>query len=60
MRELEIFINQNFDRLSEYEQEYFNAAADHRRVELTMERLYDRVPASVQKRVIQMLPDLRG
>lgn len=60
IRELEIFVNQNFGRLSEYELEYFNAAADHRRAELTMGRLYDRAPASVWKRVKQMLPDLRG
>lgn len=51
MRELEICVNQNFGQLSEDELESFNSAADHRRAELTMGRLFDRVPASVWKHV---------
>ncbi|HAT1685220.1 TPA: hemolysin expression modulator Hha [Klebsiella oxytoca] len=34
-------------KLSADELEMFNSAADHRLAELTMNRLYDRVPASV-------------
>ncbi|EBR8157645.1 hemolysin expression modulator Hha [Salmonella enterica subsp. enterica serovar Kottbus] len=34
-------------KLSAEELEMFNSAADHRLAELTMNRLYDRVPASV-------------
>lgn len=33
--------------LSEDELDYFNSSADHRLAELTMNRLYDKVPASV-------------
>ncbi|MGM8766082.1 Hha/YmoA family nucleoid-associated regulatory protein [Enterobacter asburiae] len=55
MRNLETCINENFGQLSECEVKYFNAAADHRRAELTMGRMYDRVPASVRKRMRQTL-----
>ncbi|ECD7245296.1 hemolysin activation protein, partial [Salmonella enterica subsp. enterica serovar Florida] len=34
-------------KLSADELESFNSAADHRLAELTMNRLYDKVPASV-------------
>ncbi|EBW5029005.1 hypothetical protein DPS16_23100 [Salmonella enterica subsp. enterica serovar Enteritidis] len=34
-------------KLSNDELESFNSAADHRLAELTMNRLYDKVPASV-------------
>lgn len=51
MCELEVCVNQNFGRLSEDELEYFNSAADYRRAELTMGRLFDRVSASVWMRV---------
>ncbi len=34
-------------KLSDDELEMFNSAADHRLAELTMNRLYDKVPASV-------------
>ncbi|EAO2873718.1 hemolysin expression modulator Hha [Salmonella enterica subsp. enterica] len=34
-------------KLSADELEHFNSAADHRMAELTMNRLYDKVPASV-------------
>ena len=34
------------------EMEAFNSAVDHRLAELTMNKLYDRVPASVWKYVI--------
>jgi hemolysin expression modulating protein len=51
LRELEICINQNFGQLSECELESFNSAADHRWAELTMGRLYDKIPPSVWRRV---------
>ncbi|MDO1659415.1 Hha/YmoA family nucleoid-associated regulatory protein, partial [Escherichia coli] len=39
-------------KLTPAELETFNSAVDHRLAELTMNKLYDRVPASVWKYVI--------
>ncbi|AZU44680.1 hemolysin activation protein [Escherichia coli] len=39
-------------KLTPAELEAFNSAVDHRLAELTMNKLYDRVPASVQKRLL--------
>ncbi|ENP3041447.1 TPA: hemolysin expression modulator Hha [Salmonella enterica subsp. enterica] len=44
---LEKVVEINRYKLSDDELEMFNSAADHRLAELTMNRLYDRVPASV-------------
>ncbi|HDP0319482.1 TPA: hemolysin expression modulator Hha [Salmonella enterica subsp. enterica serovar Concord] len=44
---LEKVAESNRYKLSADELEMFNSAADHRLAELTMNRLYDRVPASV-------------
>lgn len=44
---LEIVAENNRYKLSNDELESFNSAADHRLAELTMNRLYDKVPASV-------------
>ncbi|EMX4171073.1 hemolysin activation protein, partial [Escherichia coli] len=38
-------------KLTPEEMEAFNSAVDHRLAELTMNKLYDRVPASVWKYV---------
>ncbi|HFZ8316833.1 TPA: hemolysin expression modulator Hha [Salmonella enterica subsp. enterica serovar Litchfield] len=44
---LEKVAESNRYKLSNDELEMFNSAADHRLAELTMNRLYDRIPASV-------------
>lgn len=44
---LEKIIDTNHYRLSNIDLVNFYGAADHRLAELTMKRLYDRVPASV-------------
>ncbi|EDV4943991.1 hemolysin expression modulator Hha [Salmonella enterica subsp. arizonae] len=44
---LERVAESNRYKLSDDELEMFNSAADHRLAELTMNRLYDKVPASV-------------
>ncbi|EAR6709544.1 hemolysin expression modulator Hha [Salmonella enterica] len=44
---LEKVAESNRYKLSADELEMFNSAADHRLAELTMNRLYDKVPASV-------------
>lgn len=44
---LEKVAESNRYKLSNDELETFNSAADHRLAELTMNRLYDKVPASV-------------
>ena len=48
---LEKIIEKNQYSLSPAEMESFNAAADHWLAELTMNRLYDKVPRSVWKYV---------
>ncbi|HAK4778363.1 TPA: hemolysin expression modulator Hha [Salmonella enterica] len=44
---LERVAESNRYKLSDDELEMFNSSADHRMAELTMNRLYDKVPASV-------------
>lgn len=51
MDTLERVIENNKYKLSDDELEIFNAAADHRLAELTMNKLYDKVPVSVWKLV---------
>ncbi|WP_337063651.1 hemolysin expression modulator Hha [Raoultella ornithinolytica] len=46
---LEKIIDNNKYKLSDDELEHFNAAVDHRLAELTMGKLYDKIPASVWK-----------
>ena len=46
---LERVIEKNKYSLSDDELEYFNAAVDHRLAEMTMGKLYDRVPSGVWK-----------
>ncbi|RWR00691.1 gene expression modulator [[Pantoea] beijingensis] len=48
---LERVIEKNKYELSDDELEVFNSAADHRLAELTMNKLYDKVPVSVWKYV---------
>ncbi|QWA12461.1 hemolysin expression modulator Hha [Sodalis ligni] len=48
---LERVIEKNKYELSDDELEIFNSAADHRLAELTMDKLYDKVPVSVWKYV---------
>ncbi|AKC60466.1 HHA domain-containing protein [Blochmannia endosymbiont of Camponotus (Colobopsis) obliquus] len=48
---LERVIEKNKYKLSDDELEIFNSAADHRLAELTMNKLYDKVPTSVWKYV---------
>ncbi|AHF75043.1 Modulating protein YmoA [Sodalis glossinidius str. 'morsitans'] len=48
---LERVIEKNKYELSDDELEIFNSAADHRLAELTMNKLYDKVPVSVWKYV---------
>ncbi len=48
---LERVIEKNKYELSNDELEIFNSAADHRLAELTMDKLYDKVPVSVWKYV---------
>lgn len=49
METLERVIEKNKYELSDDELEIFNSAADHRLAELTMNKLYDKVPVSVWK-----------
>ncbi|EIE7937954.1 hemolysin expression modulator Hha [Salmonella enterica] len=44
---LEKIIQKNSDGLSDDDREAFNSAADHRLAELTMNKLYDRIPKQV-------------
>ncbi len=44
---LEKVIEHNRYNLADSELEAFNSAADHRLAELTMNKLYDKIPASV-------------
>ncbi|MDH0671463.1 hemolysin expression modulator Hha [Enterobacter hormaechei] len=46
---LEKLIDKNTYSLSSYELETFNSAVDHRLAELTMGKLYDKVPPEVWK-----------
>nr|WP_314263445.1 HHA domain-containing protein [uncultured Moellerella sp.] len=46
---LERVIEKNKYELTEDELELFYSAADHRLAELTMDKLYDRIPPSVWK-----------
>ncbi|MEI9533951.1 HHA domain-containing protein [Moellerella wisconsensis] len=48
---LERVIEKNKYELSDDELELFFSAADHRLAELTMNKLYDKIPASVWKYV---------
>ena len=48
---LERVIEKNKYELSDDEQELFYSAADHRLAELTMNKLYDKIPTSVWKYV---------
>ncbi|MEB5958166.1 hemolysin activation protein [Escherichia coli] len=48
---LEKVISHTRYKLTPVELETFNSAVDHRLAELTMNKLYDRVPASVWKYV---------
>ncbi|ELJ3288947.1 Hha/YmoA family nucleoid-associated regulatory protein [Escherichia coli] len=48
---LEKVITRTRYKLTPAELEAFNSAVDHRLAELTMNKLYDRVPASVWKYV---------
>ena len=48
---LEKIIEKNQNSLPPSELESFNAAADHRLAELTMNKLYDKIPPSVWKYV---------
>lgn len=48
---LERVIEKNKYELSEDELEKFYSAADHRLAELTMDRLYDKIPSSVWQHV---------
>ena len=51
METLEKVIDKNRYDLSGDDLEKFNSAADHRLAELTMNKLYDKVPASVWQHV---------
>lgn len=44
---LELVIEKNHYNLSQRQLEAFNSAADHRLAELTVNRLFDKVPASL-------------
>ncbi|MGT2009290.1 hemolysin expression modulator Hha [Enterobacter hormaechei subsp. xiangfangensis] len=48
---LEKVIERNRYLLTEDELESFNSAADHRLAELTMNKLYDKIPSSVWQHV---------
>lgn len=48
---LERVIEKNKYELSNDELELFNSAADHRLAELTMNKLYDKIPVAVWKYV---------
>lgn len=49
---LEKIIDRNRYILSDGELEFFNSAVDHRLAELTMGKLYDKIPPEVWKYVI--------
>lgn len=49
---LERVIEKNKYELSDDELEIFNSAADHRLAELTMNKLYDKVPVFVWKYIL--------
>ncbi|HAU3362092.1 TPA: hemolysin expression modulator Hha [Salmonella enterica subsp. salamae] len=49
LKTLEKIISHNQYKLTTDDIEAFNSAADHRLAELTMNKLYDKVPASVWK-----------
>ncbi|EEJ4252307.1 hemolysin expression modulator Hha [Salmonella enterica subsp. enterica serovar 4,[5],12:b:-] len=51
LKTLEMIIARRQDSLSPDELEAFNSAVDHRLAELTMNKLYDKVPASAWKYV---------
>ncbi|EPA7489341.1 hemolysin expression modulator Hha [Yersinia enterocolitica] len=51
METLEQIIERKKYSLSTEELEMFNSAADHRLAELTMNKLYDKIPASVWKHI---------
>ncbi|ECG7460222.1 hemolysin expression modulator Hha [Escherichia coli] len=51
LKTLEKIIAKNQGTLASYKIEAFNSAVDHRLAELTMNKLYDKVPASVWKHV---------
>ncbi|EAM6013036.1 hemolysin expression modulator Hha [Salmonella enterica] len=51
LKTLEKIISHNQYKLTADDIEAFNSAADHRLAELTMNKLYDKVPASVWKYV---------
>lgn len=48
---LEKVIEHNRYKLTDSDLEQFNSAADHRLAELTMNKLYDKIPASVWQHV---------
>ncbi|MEL7631747.1 hemolysin expression modulator Hha [Pectobacterium aroidearum] len=48
---LEKIIEKNRYTLSTDDLEIFNSAADHRLAELTMNKLYDKIPASVWQHI---------
>lgn len=48
---LELIIEKNRNTLTGNELTFFHSAADHRLAELTMGKLYDKIPASVWKHV---------
>ncbi|MCL6336356.1 hemolysin expression modulator Hha [Pectobacterium carotovorum subsp. carotovorum] len=48
---LERIIEKNRYSLSTNDLEIFNSAADHRLAELTMNKLYDKIPASVWQHI---------
>ncbi|OAT35714.1 hemolysin expression modulating protein [Hafnia paralvei ATCC 29927] len=48
---MEKVIEHNRYNLADSEMEAFNSAADHRLAELTMNKLYDKIPASVWQHV---------
>ena len=57
METLEQIIQRNKYALDDEQLEVFNSAADHRLAELTMNKLYDKIPASVWQHVKQSLAD---
>ncbi|MEQ9971394.1 hemolysin expression modulator Hha [Pectobacterium carotovorum] len=51
LKTLERVIEKNRYTLSDDELEVFNSAADHRLAEITMNKLYDKIPASVWQHI---------
>lgn len=51
LKTLERVIEKNRYTLSNDELEIFNSAADHRLAEITMNKLYDKIPASVWQHI---------